>query len=119
MSLAWPDWLQLFAPPVGVTGGSSSDDGVWTDDVSLDTEEPVFEGPAEVQDGGRMFDASKEGQLSIESDAVAFIREFRDIEPFVNRTGMRAKITWASGQIDIADVVRIRRLDGTIWMKRL
>ena len=124
MSAQWPHFLRVFGPidygsSPPTTGGSTNDDGIYTDSPIYLNEETLYDGPADVQDGGRMFDRDKGGDYSPESNAVAFIKDPHVIGDLIKRTGLRAEITWEDGTTDIADVNRIRRLDSTIWLKRV
>lgn len=125
MSAHWPHWLRIVGPRTDGSGnlagnnGTTSDDGVYKDSPVYLDEEILYDGPADVQDGGRMFNKDNGGDYSPTSDAVAFLKDEKAIGSMIKRTGLRAEITWEDQTVDIADIQRIRRLDATIWLKRV
>lgn len=98
-------------------GGNQDDDGVWVDDTGLADVEEIYNDRADVQDGGKELQRDNLGSPDVTSDAVAFLRDESTLKNI--RPGDQAEITWEDGTTDLADVSKIRRLDGTVFLKRL
>src|SRR4051812_48365074 len=120
MSATWPQWLRIFRPGDATTpGGYTDDDGIWHDDPAVPDTFDLYEGDADVQDGGKMFSRDRSGDLVDQSDAVAFLRFPKKITALVDKTNLKAEITWEDGSTSLADVIKVRRLDATVWLKRV
>lgn len=120
-STRWPHRLRIYDTATGAVspGGYTDDDGVWHDDPAVPDTIDLYDGEADVQDGGAMFNRDTNGAVVDQSDAVAFLRRTKDIGSFANKTTLKAEITWEDDTTSQADVVKIRRLDGTVWLKRI
>lgn len=66
-----------------------------------------------------MFDLNRDGQYSNVSDAVVFLAHVHAIDDIINKVDLQAEVTWANKTTSIATVVKVRRLDGTVWLKWL
>lgn len=120
MSTTWPHHLRLFgAGPATPSTGYTDDDGVWHDDASQPDTLDVYNGLADVQDGGKMFSRDRGGDLVDKSDAVAFLKNKKVIPALELLTNLKAEITWEDGSISNADVIKVRRLDATVWLRRV
>lgn len=119
MSATWPHTLRIYSGDVVTPGGYTDDDGIWHDDPAASDTVTLFDGPADVQDGGAMFNRDKSGEIVDRSDAVAFLKQAKVITSLSRKTGLKAEITWEDDSVSLADVVEVRRLDGSIWLKRV
>lgn len=112
----YPHWIRIFRG-TPTSGGTQDDEGVWTDDVGLDDVEEVYDGPADVQDGGKTVERDNLGSPEPVSNAVAFLKKEKEIN--LIKVGDGAEITWEDGSKDMADVTKIRKFDGTVFLRRL
>lgn len=119
MSAQWPHRVRIFTPNSTVPSGSTSDDGIYTDDATTFDTEDLYDGAADVQDGGKMFDRDRYGEYVIGSDAVVFLKDTSNVNVMARAVGLQAEITWEDDSVDFAEVVKVRRLDATVWLKRL
>lgn len=77
----------------------------------------VYSGPADCQDGGERESRDSEGRLVVESVATLFLKDASASAD--HRTGDVGTVTWEDGSSDDAEVVEVRRLDGTLELRWL
>lgn len=95
------------------TGTQDPGTGAWT--PGADT--TVFDGPADIQDGGEETSRDTEGRLVVRSIAVMFLDPEEAAHDHV--VGDVGTGTWEDGSTDDAEIVNIRRIDGRMELKWL
>lgn len=118
MSVTWPHRLKIYDATQSA-GGHQDPDGLWVVDPAVPGNSVLYDDKADVQDGGEMFERLPNGTPEEKSDAVAFLPRIHDVYAMTGKTGLKAEITWADKSVTLADVMKVRRLDGTIWLKHL
>lgn len=117
MSLSFPHRLRVYLPGVaGSAGGYQDDDGIWHDDPTVPDDITLYDDVADVQDSGGMFTQGKFGEPVEGSNAVAFLRHPSQAHALANKMNLKAEITWENDTVTVADVLKVRRLDGTVWL---
>ena len=110
----FPHQLRIFRGTVA-SGGTQSDDGVWSDNPAAEDDNEVYNDRADVQDAGSTLERDNLGSPSNPSNAVAFLRDEKAIGDI--KVGDLADITWEDGSKDKAVVSKKRRLDGTVFLR--
>lgn len=94
-------------------GSQDPDTGAWT--PGADT--TVYNGPADCQDEGTETSRDAEGKLVVRSVSTLFLED-EGAAPD-HQEGDVGTVTWEDGTTDDAEVVRIRRLDGSMELRWL
>lgn len=115
--MIWPHLLVIYTVNATSGGGSQDDDGAFTDNPATEDRAVVYRGRGDVQDGGKMFRRDEAGAPVESSDAVIFLADERSIS--LIQEDMLVDITWEDGTTSQATVSKVRRLDGTVWVRRL
>lgn len=99
-------------------GQQDPDTGLWTGDVDAsDDLTTIWEGRCDVQDRGEVIVRDTAGQPTLEADATCFLAKERAVT--MAKEGDLVAITWEDGTVGNARVLRIRRLDGVLLLRRL
>lgn len=99
-------------------GVQDPDTGLWTGDViATDDSVTVWKGRCDVQDKGEVILRDSAGQPTLEADAVCFLAKERAI--ILVKENDVVTITWEDQSESDARVLRIRRLDGVLLLRRL
>ena len=112
--------LRIEAPPTA-EGSHDPVTHVFTPAAGPDV---LYDGPADVQDGGARLDQDGQSRASVNSDAVAYLADESQIGAIAaavtERSELSAVVTWADGTTRTAAVETVVRLDGTVelrWMR--
>jgi hypothetical protein len=98
------------------TGTQDPTTGVWT---PVAADQVVYDGPADVQDRGAVLSRDGSGRLVEVWDAEAFLPLLAATVLGRIRPDQPCNIRWADGSLATAEVVRLRRLDHAVELKRL
>jgi hypothetical protein len=113
----YPHTLRITRGSTDPGAGGQDVDGVWTPDPGQPQEVVLYDGPADVQDGGDTVERDNAGSPTAISNAVAFLADESQLSLILPNDA--AKVTWADGSVTQAAVNKVRKLDGTIFLKRL
>lgn len=95
------------------TGSQDPDTGAWTPGAPAS----VYDGPADCQDEGEETSRDPQGRLIVRSVSRLFLAD--ESKTAAHRTGDVGVVTWEDGTADDAEVVQVRRLDGTLRLRWL
>lgn len=109
--MPYPHRLSITRPGEG--GGQDRETGAW------EPPEPVslYDGPADVQDGGVVLARAEDHTPTLTSDAQAFLGDWSGIGGI--RPDDDATVEWEDGSESAGTVVRVRRLDGVVFLRWL
>lgn len=114
----YPHWGVVSRVTVAPTpGGYTDDDGVWHDDPVQPDTAVIYEGPGDFQDKGEAIETDSAGQPTLIADGVFYPKNERivaDIEPLD-----RLEVTYKDGTKESGEVLRVRRLDGAVFIRRM
>lgn len=118
----YPHQITIRRPaPAGVDpspGTQDQDTGLWTGDtVATDDSVTVWKGRCDCQDKGEVILRDTAGQPVLEADATCFLAKERAIT-LVKENDI-VTITWEDRTESDARVLRIRRIDGVLLLRRL
>jgi hypothetical protein len=115
VSILWPHRVTVRAPGGG-TAGEFSDQDVWQDE-SGETPEVLFDGPANVNDRGRVLQRDESGLPSQVSDATCYLKK----KGAAARIPSDAVVTidWKDGTTSDAVVIGARHADNSLELKRV
>lgn len=77
----------------------------------------LYDGPADVQDGGKALRRDNDGRAVETSDAVVFLADPSAAAQL--RPGLAGVVTWEDGKTSDAEILRSVRLDGTLFLRWL
>lgn len=92
------------------TGSQDPDTGAWTPGTAV----MIYDGPADVQDGGETIQRDSDGRPTAVSDATAYLEDERAVGSIY--VGDRAVVTWEDGTTADARVLKVVRLDGKLQL---
>lgn len=99
-------------------GQQDPDTGLWTGDTTVtDDLTTIWEGRCDVQDKGEVITRDTAGQPVLEADATCFLAKERAVT--LAKENDIVTITWEDKTKSKARVLRIRRLDGVLLLRRL
>lgn len=115
----YPHWGVITRPPApeGTPGGWTDDDGIWHDDPAAPDVSIIFEGPGDYQDKGEVIETDSAGRPTAIADGVFFPKKERvamAVEP-----NDLLEITFEDKSKEQGQVLRVRRLDGAIMVRRM
>lgn len=108
----------LITAPSTTAGSHDPVTHVFTPAAGPDT---LYDGLADVQDGGAALDQNGQARSSIKSDAVAYVADESAIgviqRAVATRPELAATVTWADGSTSTGVVETVVRLDGAIELR--
>lgn len=109
--MPYPHRLSITRPGEG--GDQDRETGVWV------PAEPItlYDGTADVQDGGVVLERAADGTPTLSCDAQAFLEDWSGIGQI--RPDQDALVEWEDGSTSSGKVVRARRLDGVVFLRWL
>lgn len=120
--MEYPHKIKIQRPVAAGTdptqGQQDPDTGLWTGDTdATDDLSTVWEGRCDVQDRGEVITRDTAGQPILEADGVCFLAKERAAT--LAKEDDIVTIVWEDKTESQARVLRIRRLDGVLLLRRL
>lgn len=118
--MRYREHLRIEAPPTAA-GTHNPVTHVFTPAAGPDV---LYDGPADVQDGGAALDRNQQQRASVASDAIVFLADESAIGVLANaateRSALDAIVTWADGSQSQGRVETVSRFDGVVelvWLR--
>lgn len=109
--MPFPHRLVITRPGEG--GAQDRETGAWVPAPPLH----LYDGSADVQDGGVVLERAVDHTPTLTSDASAFLEDWSGIGRI--RPDDDARVVWEDGSESSGQVVRARRLDGVLFLRWL
>jgi len=118
MSSMWPHRLKVWDPEnqPSVPQSQDPDTGFMPASIVV-VADYVYEGVCDAQDYAVVLARDETGQPAIMADAEVFLRNESKL-PLI-RPGMLAEVDWRDGTTDDGEVIKVSRISGSIFLKRL